>query len=818
MKDYYLDSEKKLSMDDIQKQFSDHLQYAFWDKSNAQERHYCRALMMLLQDQIIPMWVKTQYKHKENKVKRLYYLSAEYLPGRLLVNNMINLGIQKSIQKSLTSHKGSPLNWEKICAAEDEPGLGNAGLGRLASCFLDSIATQKIPCMGYGLRYHYGTFAQTIVDGNQVARPEDWIKDQSIWCIPQHDHAFAVKFGGKVAVQNIGGRTEFIWQPSYEVLGLPYVIFITGYNSKTVNSLFLWESKSIKFLDRSDLQQSNYTESIIHQIEAEKLTYVFYPREKYLAGQELRFKQQYFFAACSIQDIIKRFESENGKDYSQFHEKVAIQLNDTHPSLAIPELMRLLVDEKKLPWEMAWSITEKAFSYTNHTLMPEALEKWPVYFFQRFLPRHLQIIYEINRRFLDHVNIAFPGETDRLRRMSLVEEGQEKQIRMAHLATVGSHKINGVSSLHTELLTKTALPDFCKLQPGKFINITNGITQRRWLMVANPELSELIISRIGDRWLTDMEQLRELEVHSQDEGFRDLFQQIKLSNKKRLANFIFSELHTTLDTSWVFDVQAKRIHEYKRQLLNLLHIISLYIRIQENPDLARLPYAFIFAGKSSPDYQRGKLLIKMIHIVAEKIKKDPVASKKIQVIFLPNYKVSLAEKIIPAADVSEQLSTAGTEASGTSLFKFALNGAHTVCTMDGASIEMVRELSIENVFVFGMDLKKINHLKKIQNYNSWEIYEKNPLLKKTIDFIKNGELCKDSSDLFKDLLHSLFEEGDPYYILEDFASYVECKEKVDQLYRNQDEWNRKAIVNISRMGKFSADVSIKNYNEKIWNG
>mgnify|MGYP000950564427 CR=1 FL=1 len=811
MKDLYSDIEN------IQKEFAEYLQYALWDRANAQERHYCRALMMLLQDQIIPMWVKTQQYHKIDKVKRVYYLSAEYLPGRLLVNNMINLGIQKSIQKAIANHHNLHLNWEKICAAEDEPGLGNAGLGRLASCFLDSMATQNLPCIGYGLRYHYGTFSQSIVDGHQVVHPEDWIKDQSLWCIPQHDHAFSVKFGGKVGVQEIAGRTEFVWHPSYQVLGLPYVIFITGYNTECVNSLFLWESKSIEFLDRSPLQNSNYTENIIQQIEAEKLTYVFYPRENYLAGQELRFKQQYFYASCSIQDIIKRFESENGKSYSYFTEKVSIQLNDTHPSIAIPELMRILVDEKRLSWEMAWEITQKVFSYTNHTLMPEALEKWPVYFFQRFLPRHLQIIYEINRRFLDQVYLVTRGDIQAVQRMSLVEEGQQKQIRMAYLATLGSHNVNGVSYLHTELLKKTALSDFYKLEPKKFVNITNGITQRRWLLTANPDLSDLIITRIGEKWITDMYCLRELEPYSQNVEFRELFRQIKASNKKKLAEIIYKELHTPVDSQWIFDIQAKRIHEYKRQLLNILYIISLYIRIQENPDFPCLPYVFIFSGKSSPSFLRGRLLIKMVHALSEKIKGNPVVNKKIQVIFLPNYRVSLAEKIIPAADISEQISTAGTEASGTSLFKFALNGAHTVCTMDGASIELVNELSIENVFTFGMNLEKIEKLKKNNAYNAYENYEKNPLLKKTIDFIKDGNLAREFPGLFDVLLQSLFEEGDPYYILEDFASYVECKEKVDQLYRNQDEWNRKAIVNIARMGKFSSDVSIRNYNEQIWN-
>ncbi|MBU1055887.1 MAG: glycogen/starch/alpha-glucan phosphorylase [Proteobacteria bacterium] len=795
----------------IQISFANHLEYSLSkDQYTATDRDLYLSLALSARDRLIERWIRTQQLYYNHDVKRVYYLSAEYLMGRLLVNNLINLEIYKESKKAMDE-----LNIEMEELVENEPdmGLGNGGLGRLASCFLDSMATLEIPAYGYGIRYEFGIFDQAIRNLGQVERPENWLKYTNPWEIARPEYSFTVKFYGKIKQIILpDGKLKTEWIDTNDLIGIAYDTPISGYANNTVNTLRLWSARASKEFDLQYFQHGNYLKAVEEKNISENISKVLYPNDELFAGRELRLKQEYFFVSCSIQDIIRRYLV-NHDSFDEFPEKVAIQMNDTHPALAIPELMRLFLDQHGLDWETAWDITEKSCAYTNHTLLSEALEKWPVTMFESLLPRHLQIIYEINRRFLRDVSVRYLGDENKLQRMSIVGEDSEKRIRMAHLAIVGSHSVNGVAALHSKLLKESKLKDFDIMYPGKFNNKTNGITPRRWLLASNPKLSELITLRIGNEWAKDLEQLRKIEPFTEDPDFIKELKAVKLYNKKRLAKIIKNQTGIIASPNSIFDIQVKRIHEYKRQLLNVIHIIYCWLKLKENADFSMHPRTFIFGGKAAPGYITAKTIIRLICHVAEMVNRDTSTNNIIKVVFIPNYRVSLAEKIFPAADVSQQISTAGLEASGTSNMKFALNGALTVGTLDGANIEIMEEVGRENIFIFGLTADEVADNR--QSYNPREYYEKDPLLVKTIELIRNGFFSPEEPDIFHDLVNLLLND-DKYFILADFEAYFNCQRAVDSLYRDQDAWSKKAILNIARIGKFSSDRTIMEYNRDIW--
>lgn len=798
----------------FEKAFADYLKYYLAkDQFSATVRDRYISLALAVRDRIVERWIETQQNYHFSKVKRVYYLSFEYLMGRSLINNMVNLDMMSIVQDAM---KDFNIKIEDILEQEVDAGLGNGGLGRLAACFLDSMATLGLPAMGYGLRYNYGIFRQDIVDNEQKEAPDDWLIDGNPWEIERPEYKFIVKFGGKVNFQRINGKDVYLWDPEYTVIGVPYDYPTIGYGKDNVNTLRLWCAKASKEFNLKDFQDGDYISAVSHKIQAENLTKVLYPNDNNYDGKALRFRQQYFFISCSLQDIIRRFMVDHSNDWDKFPEKVAIQLNDTHPSIAIAELMRIFVDEKSLGWDKAWEITTKTFAYTNHTLMPEALEKWPVYMFESMLPRHLQIIYEINRAFLEQVSIKYPGDNDKLRRMSLVEESNPKLIRMAYLAIVGSHSVNGVAELHTRLLKETLLKDFSDFYPEKFNCKTNGITQRRWLLKSNPELSQWITEKVGKKWITNLYELKPLKEYAKDEAAIRDFARIKQENKKKLAQIIEKEYKIVVDTNAIFDVQIKRIHEYKRQLLNILQIIAMYWRLKQDPNYDIVPRVYIFAGKSAPGYYMAKMIIKFINCVAQVINNDPSINNKIKVVFMKNYSVSLAELIIPAADVSEQISTAGMEASGTGNMKLALNGALTLGTLDGANIEIMEEVGKENIFIFGLTADEVNAYKRDQNYNPWDFHNSDPELQKVIDLISTNFFCLHKPGLFDPIINYFFKEGDRFFIMADFRSYLDAQMEIDKLYRKPSEWYSKAIINVASMGKFSSDNVIRLYADEIW--
>ena len=780
------------------------------DRYSATDRDRYYALALAVRDQLVERWIATQQTHHKRNVKRVYYLSLEFLIGRLMGNNVINLEME-DICRAAMARQG--LEWEDLREYEIDAGLGNGGLGRLAACFLDSIASLDLPAFGYGLRYDFGIFKQNIQNGYQVEQPEEWLKHPYPWEIPHPEFSFEVHFEGHVETRSGPRGLEWHWIDTKTVIGIPYDLPVVGYGGRTVNTLRLWSAKSAEEFGLHDFNRGEYVEAVVNKVLAENLTKVLYPDDAYSAGKELRLKQEYFFVSCTIQDILRRFKSD-GNAWKAFPDKVFIQLNDTHPALVVPELMRLLMDREGLEWDQAWQISTASTGYTNHTILPEALEKWSVPMLERLLPRHLQIIYEINARFLGGVAFAYPYDSERLRRMSIIEESDPKHVRMAHLAIVGSCSVNGVSELHTDLLRTKVLRDFAEYYPSKFTNKTNGITPRRWLLKANSPLAQLITDAIGDRWITDLDALRDLEKFAADPAFRERFRAAKQQNKQALARLIGSTLGIGVSPQSMFDVQVKRMHEYKRQLMLVLFIIVLYNRLKSDPAFNMVPRTFIIGGKAAPGYAMAKLIIKLIHQVAGVINHDAQVNEKMKIVFLPNYRVSLAEKIIPAANLSEQISLAGTEASGTGNMKFQLNGAVTIGTLDGANVEIHEEVGKDNIFIFGLTAEEVE--KRRPAYSPWDIYHGDDEIRRAIQMIERDFFSMMEPGIFRPVTWSLLEGGDYYMLLADLRDFISTQERADAAYRDEAGWDRKAIINVARAGKFSSDRTIKQYASEIW--
>ena len=808
------DDRTGMGVDTLKRAFADNLFYLQGtDEATATLYDYYKALAYTVRDRILQRFIKTRQTWQKEQVKVVCYMSAEFLTGRHLSNNLINLGIYDRVRQVVEE---SGLNLEELIEQEPDPGLGNGGLGRLAACFLDSLATLSIPAIGYGIRYEFGIFHQIIKNGWQGEIPDNWLRFGNPWEIARPDETVEIKLGGRTeAYHDQQGNYRVRWVPDRTVLAIPYDTPIPGYKTNTVNPLRLWKAEASEAFNFDAFNAGNYDRAVADKISSETISKVLYPNDNTPQGRELRLAQQYFFVSASLHDLI-RIHLNTYDSLDNFYERVTIQLNDTHPVIAIPELMRLLVDEHHLGWEQAWGITQKTIAFTNHTLLPEALERWSVDLLGRLLPRHLEIIYEINFRFLeDVVRMRFPDDEERLERLSIIEEYPNKKIRMANLACVGSHSINGVAALHTELLKKQTLRDFAALWPNKFYNKTNGVTPRRWMLLSNPELSKLITEKVGDdSWLKNLDQLEKLKAFADDSEFRTRWRQIKLDNKRQLADYIQKSTGIEVDVNSIFDIQVKRIHEYKRQHLAVLHIINLYNRIKENPSLDIQPRTFLFGGKAAPGYFMAKLVIKLINAVAEIVNKDPDVRDRLKVVFLENFNVSLGEKIYPAADLSEQISTAGKEASGTGNMKFAMNGAMTVGTLDGANIEIREQVGAENFFLFGLTAQEVYDL-KAKGYNPREYYNSNPDLKKVIDRIANGFFSKGDRQLFKPIADHLINQ-DQYMLLADYQAYIDCQEQVSQAYRDQEKWTRMSIINSASMGKFSADRTIQEYCEDIW--
>ena len=805
------------SSKDIAQDFAEQLKYSLDSDiyhTTAEARY--QALAYAIRDRIIHQWDLSRKTQRAKHSKRVYYLSLEFLMGRAMTNNIINLGLEKPVRDALSS-LGYTL--EELRDVEPDAGLGNGGLGRLAACFLDSLASLEYPAYGYGIRYNYGIFRQQIRNGQQVEVPDNWLKDGNPWEVKRPDLVYPVFFGGSVREMYENGKDIFRWIPDETVNGIAYDTPIVGYGGKTVNTLRLWSAQSPEGFSFEEFNSGDYTEAVRDKINAETISQVLYPNDTLYMGKELRLKQQYFFVSCSLQDILRRFKRNPDYKWSDFSEIAAIQLNDTHPSLAIPELMRLLIDKEGLGWDEAWDITVKTMGYTNHTLMPEALEKWPLPMIEKLLPRHMQIIYEINQRFLDHAVSFFPMQNEKIAKVSIIEESTPKMVRMANLSIIGSHSTNGVAALHSELLRKDMFPEFSTIFPERFNNKTNGITQRRWLLDANPALSDLITDAIGDKWITDYSRIADLRAFADDPAFVEKFGKVKETAKANAATFLKNDSGYILDTSTLIDVQVKRIHEYKRQLLNALNILMIYCRMKN--DKAYLdsfqPTTFLFGGKAAPGYVNAKPIIKFISNVSKLIASDRTISQKHKVAFMPDYRVTMAEAVIPATNISEQISTAGTEASGTGNMKFMFNGALTVGTLDGANVEIAEEVGKDNIFIFGHTEEEISAL-AASGYNPREWVEKDAEIKEMIDLIDSGYFSINEPHIFQPLKDSLFGYGnDRYFLFADLRMYHDIHEKATELYRdNRAEWNRKAVINIASSGKFSSDRTIKEYADDIW--
>ncbi len=775
----------------------------------SRQDHYL-ALAYTVRDRLLQRWIQTAETYLARKSRTVSYLSAEYLLGPQLGNNLVNLGIEEPVREAMTS---LGLNLDDLIEQEEEPGLGNGGLGRLAACFLDSLATLEIPSIGYGIRYEFGIFRQAIVDGWQVELTDKWLRLGNPWEIARPEIYFDVPLGGHTeGYHDHAGNYRVSWIPDRLVRGVAYDTPVLGYRVNTVNLLRLWKAEATESFNLSAFNQGNYYGAVLDKIVSENITKVLYPNDDSPQGKELRLQQQYFFASCSLQDMLRLFRQKDG-DVRGFHLKYAIQLNDTHPSVAVAELMRLLVDVHQLPWEEAWDITRHTFAYTNHTLLPEALEKWSISLFGRLLPRLLEIIYEINRRFLEEIRLKHPNDDTLPARVSLIDEHGERYVRMAHLACVGSHQINGVAALHSDLLKNGLLRDFYQLWPEKFGNKTNGITQRRFLRLSNPRLSQLITRHLGDGWVKDLNQLQRLEPLANDAAFRAEWRQVKLANKQSLATWIEKRTGIIVRPDSLFDLQAKRLHEYKRQHLNILHVITRYNRLRRHPEGA-VPRTVLFAAKAAPGYQMAKRIIKLINCVADVLNQDPQTHSLLKVAFLPDFNVKNAQVIYPAADLSEQISTAGMEASGTGNMKFALNGALTIGTLDGANVEIRDRVGADNFFLFGRNAQEVHDL-KAGGYRPADYYESNAELKEALDQVRNGHFSPHQPDLFVDLVDSLIHR-DPYLVLADFAAYSACQDQVDAAYRDPEHWDRLSILNTSRMGYFSSDRTIQEYCRDIW--
>ncbi len=754
----------------------------------------------------------TAARYEQEDPKRVFYLSVEYLIGRSLENNLHSLGLYDLLDDIDLDTK-IPLR--EVLDAEYDPALGNGGLGRLAACFLDSMATLGIPGYGYGINYQFGLFKQYFENGYQKEKADSWFNSSSPWQIERADRACFVPIYGRIENRIENGKQVSYWVDMETLIGVPYDMPIVGYGGRTVNYLRLFSARSSDQLDIATFNEGGYIKAVEKKIKRETVSKVLYPSDASEAGKELRLVQQYFFVSCAINDIIRRF-MEKHIDFNLLPEKIAIQLNDTHPALAVAELMRVLIDTHGLPWDKAWDITTRTLAYTNHTLLPEALEKWPVPLFERVIPRHLQIIYLINMNLMNKVAKLYPGDTDKMSRMSIIEEGDVKKVRMANLAIVGSHSVNGVAALHSELIKKNLVPDFYQMWPKKFNNKTNGVTPRRWLLSANQALSDLISSKIGQSWITKLDQLKRLEPFVNDKNFRREFWEVKSYNKERLAGLIKARTNVIVDVESLFDVQAKRIHEYKRQLLNALNIIHQYFSIVQDKKIPACPRTYILAGKAAPSYDTAKLIIKLFNNLAEIINVDKEASKYMKVVFIPDYKVSVAEKIFPAADLSEQISTAGFEASGTGNMKFALNGALTIGTLDGANIEIREEVGIDNFYLFGLTAEEVQKLKKSGRYNPWDYYNNDQRIKRVLDALNSDFFCPEEPGIFKPLFQNLM-YSDYYMLLADMSSYIDTQDKISLDFVNKDEWIKKAILNVARMGKFSSDRTIAEYAKDIWN-
>jgi starch phosphorylase len=769
------------------------------------------ALALTVRDRLFQRTVASMENYGGADARRVAYLSAEFLLGPHLANNLLNLGITEAAREAM---RALGYDLDEILAAEEEPGLGNGGLGRLAACYMDSLASVEVPAVGYGIRYEFGIFDQAIRDGWQCEITDKWLKNGNPWEIARSEIAYAVKFGGRAEhFTNDAGQVRARWIPQTQVRGIAYDTPIAGHRVDTCNTLRLWKAEAIESFDFEAFNHGDYDRAVEDKMASETITKVLYPNDEAHSGKELRLKQQFFFSSCSLQDML-RIHALLGGTPANLHEKWAVQLNDTHPAVAVAELMRLLVDEHALAWDEAWRVTCATFAYTNHTLLPEALEKWTVDLFGALLPRHLEIVFEINRRFLDEVRAAFPGDDGRLARLSLIDESGPRYVRMAHLACVGSHSINGVAELHSDLLKKTVLRDFAELWPDKFCNVTNGVTPRRFVAVSNPGLTQLLDARIGDGWLKNLDRLRELEQLADDGKFQHEWREVKLANKRRLAALIAERTGITVMPGSLFDVQIKRIHEYKRQHLAALHILTLYLRLRQDAHADFPARTFIFGGKAAPGYFMAKRIIKLITAVADIVNNDPVVGDRLKVVFFPDFNVKNAHFIYPAADLSEQISTAGKEASGTGNMKFALNGALTIGTLDGANVEIREEVGAENFFLFGLTDAEVTET-MARGYRPRDYYEQNDALREVIDFIASCELARGDADLFRPILENLLDH-DPFLVLADYQSYIEAQERVSALWRNPHAWTRKSILNTARVGKFSSDRSIRDYCERVW--
>jgi glycogen phosphorylase len=799
----------------VKQALQNHLVFScFKTEAAATPRDWYHAAAYAVRDHVVERWIATSDKYYQQDPKRVYYLSLEFLIGRMLTNAALNLGVQDKLTAGLATLGRS---MESAAEMENDAALGNGGLGRLAACFLDSMATMDIPAAGYGIRYEYGMFKQSIEQGQQVENPDNWLRYGNVWEFQRPEATYDIKFYGHVVPVKEGKNIAHHWVNTQHVVAMPYDIPVPGYGTETVNNLRLWSAKATKDFDLRQFNDGNYDEAVEERTDSETISKVLYPNDASASGRELRLKQQYFFVSASIQDILRRFTSKRDvktdKDWADLPNKIAIQLNDTHPAIGVAEMMHQLVDNHKLPWDFAWGLVNKIFAYTNHTLMPEALESWSVDLFGSLLPRHLEIIYEINQQFIIMVNRMFPGDTELVKRVSIIDESNGRRVRMAHLAVVGSHTVNGVAALHSELLKATLFADFNKIYPNKLTNVTNGITPRRWLNQANPLLTDLIKTAIGDGFVKDLTQLKKLTPLADDKDFRKAFRAVKAANKLRLAQKIKAVTGVQLNTNALFDVQIKRIHEYKRQLLNVLHVITLYNRIRKGEKLAA-PRAVIFGGKAAPGYWMAKLIIRLINDVAELVNNDPAVGDQLKVVFYPNYEVSAAEILFPGSDLSEQISTAGTEASGTGNMKMALNGALTIGTLDGANVEIMEEVGADNIFIFGLTTPEVAATK--MNYNPRDYYNNNAALKEVLDMIGSGFFSQQEPNRYQSIIDTLLNH-DNYLLLADYASYIACQDEVSKIYQNQEEWSRRAILNVARMAKFSSDRTISEYAKNIWN-
>jgi glycogen phosphorylase len=774
---------------------------------------YYYGLVLSLRARLIRRWLQTQRDVYDKNSKRVYYLSMEFLPGRFLKNTLMAMGLLDECRKTFES---VGLNLIDIEEQEWDPGLGNGGLGRLASCYMDSMAFLRLPTYGYGMRYEYGIFYQDIVDGYQFERCDNWVRTGTPWEIRRLGFLYEVHFYGRSEpYTDSDGQIRYQWVDTENVMAMACDFLVPGYANDHVTSMRLWTAVSSREFNLDEFNEGDYIGAVESKVRSENISKVLYPRDEKTEGKELRLKQQYFFVAATFQDIIRRFKKTK-TSFVDFPDRVAVQLNDTHPSIGIPELMRILLDDEKLSWEVAWNICTRTFAYTNHTVLPEALEIWSVDLLGRLLPRHLEIIYEIDRRFRREVRRIHPNNPEKIDQMSILQHGSPQQVRMAHLAIIGSHKVNGVSRLHSDILKNKLFKTFNDLYPDRFINITNGISYRRWLLQSNPLLSELITEALGNGWIKDLNILSKLSTLAEDTEFRRAWQRVKTRNKLLFATYVLRKTGLTINTETLFDIQAKRIHEYKRQLLNLLNVVTLYNRIKASPEYDAPPRTVMFAGKAAPGYYMAKLIIKLINSMAEVINNDPSMTGRLQMVFLPNYCVSQAEKLIPAADLSQQISIAGMEASGTGNMKFALNGALTIGTLDGANIEIMEEVGKENIFIFGLKEHEVDKLKN-DGYNPRRWYENDPELKSAVDLILSGHFSPNQPDLFLPIVEDLLDHGDRYLVLADYRSYIETQEIVGRIYQDTEEWNRRSILNTAGMGKFSSDRAVREYASHIWN-